>query len=94
VALDIPSTMGRPGLKVKAAQFVTIVYWPNTEWSRVRLIVGMEKRAVEVCTGVAVWYHSGLPVVPMRWVLVRDGGKICSSGASTNQSTNHNQIEV
>jgi hypothetical protein len=30
------------------------------------------ERTVDICTGVAVWYHTGLPVVPIRWVLVRD----------------------
>ncbi len=27
---------------------------------------------MEVATGTAVWYHSGLPPVPIRWVLIRD----------------------
>ena len=27
---------------------------------------------IEVATGTAVWYHSGLPPVAMRWVLIRD----------------------
>jgi len=30
------------------------------------------KRSVDVATGTAVWHSSGLPTVPMRWVLVRD----------------------
>ena len=25
-----------------------------------------------VATGTAVWYHAGIPPVPIRWVLVRD----------------------
>jgi len=29
-------------------------------------------REVEVCTDTAVWYHSGLPAVAVRWVLIRD----------------------
>ena len=29
-------------------------------------------RDVEVCTDTAVWYHSGLPPVTIRWVLIRD----------------------
>ena len=29
-------------------------------------------REVEVCTDTAVWYHTGLPPVPIRWVLIRD----------------------
>jgi hypothetical protein len=27
---------------------------------------------VEVASGTAVWHHTGLPAVPVRWVLVRD----------------------
>ena len=33
---------------------------------------GEGERRIELTTGTAVWRHSGLPVVPMRWVLVRD----------------------
>jgi hypothetical protein len=28
-------------------------------------------RTVEVASTPAVWYHSGLPPVPLRWVLIR-----------------------
>ena len=30
------------------------------------------QRRLEVATGTAVWYHSGLPPVDLRWVLIRD----------------------
>jgi hypothetical protein len=33
---------------------------------------GGERRTLETATGTAVWYHSGLPPVAIRWVLVRD----------------------
>ena len=33
---------------------------------------GGSTREVELASGTAVWYHSGLPVVPIRWVLIRD----------------------
>src|SRR5215204_1548807 len=33
---------------------------------------GGRERAVEVCSATAVWRHAGLPVVPIRWVLLRD----------------------
>jgi hypothetical protein len=33
---------------------------------------GERRRSVEITSGTAVWYHSGLPVVPLRWVLIRD----------------------
>lgn len=33
---------------------------------------GKSDCALEIATGTCVWYHSGLLVVPIRWVLVRD----------------------
>lgn len=30
------------------------------------------ERTVEVMSGTCVWYHTGLPAVPIRWVLIRD----------------------
>ncbi len=33
---------------------------------------GRRTRVVKVATGTAVWYHSGMPVVPLRWVLIVD----------------------
>jgi hypothetical protein len=33
---------------------------------------GEGERLVEVCSATAVWCHAGLPIVPIRWVLVRD----------------------
>lgn len=48
---------------------------------------GQTSYEVEVATGTAVWYHSGMPVVPLRWVLVRDPkGKLEAKGfLSTDQ---------
>ena len=31
-----------------------------------------QQRRLLVATGTAVWYHAGIPPVPIRWVLVRD----------------------
>jgi hypothetical protein len=46
---------------------------PNTAWERVALAwYGRTTRTVELASATAVWYHSGLPVVPLRWVLLRD----------------------
>ena len=33
---------------------------------------GGKDRRVEIVTGTAMWHQSGLPVVPLRWTLVRD----------------------
>lgn len=47
---------------------------PQTQWSTVRVNnwYGGGAREVEVCTDTAVWYHTGLPPVALRWVLIRD----------------------
>jgi hypothetical protein len=46
---------------------------PSTVWARqsVRWYGGV-LREVELASGTAVWYHSAKPVVPLRWVLIRD----------------------
>ena len=33
---------------------------------------GKKQRVLEVSSATAMWYHSGKPVVPLRWVLIRD----------------------
>ncbi len=46
---------------------------PDTVWSRVRVPwYGGAWRWLEVTSDTAVWYHSGLPPVALRWVLIRD----------------------
>ena len=46
----------------------------TTRWQRVTVPgwYGEGERAVEIHSGTAVWRHAGLPVVPIRWVLLRD----------------------
>jgi hypothetical protein len=36
---------------------------------------GEGDRVIAVCSRTAVWYHTGLPPVPIRWVLIRDPEK-------------------
>jgi hypothetical protein len=45
-----------------------------TVWRRVTIPgwYGEGERRVELASDTAVWRHSGMPVVPVRWVLVRD----------------------
>ncbi len=47
---------------------------PATAWTPVVVAdwYGEGARTVEVASDTAVWYHSGLPPVPIRWVLIRD----------------------
>ena len=47
-----------------------------------------------MCSGVGVWYHTGMPVVPLRWVLVRDpsGKRVPQGFLCTDQSVAALQI--
>jgi len=46
---------------------------PSTVWERHTLRwYGGTTREVELASGTAIWYHAGKPVVPLRWVLIRD----------------------
>ena len=46
----------------------------DTTWEKVTVRwYGGTSRQIELASGTAVWYHSGLPIVPIRWVLIRDG---------------------
>ena len=40
---------------------LTVAYW-----------YGGHDRQVEVTSGMAVWYHCGMPPIALRWVLIRD----------------------
>ena len=46
----------------------------KVSWQRCRISLwyGRTNRLVQITSGTAVWYHGGLPPVPIRWVLVRD----------------------
>ena len=66
---------GRPPIKGKRlAKLGQVLLDRSTVWQRhtVTLWYGRTNRIVELATGTAVWYHSGLPPVPIRWLLVRD----------------------
>lgn len=68
-------TMGRPRLKgSRLPNLEQVLASPKTQSLSVTLNrwYGEGERQVEICTGTAVWYHTGLPVVPIRWVLVRE----------------------
>jgi len=45
-----------------------------TTWTRVSVPFwyGETDRIIEVTSGTALWYSTGLPPVPIRWVLIRD----------------------
>jgi hypothetical protein len=69
-----PGTVGRPRLKgARQPTLAARLQDPRTVWQRLTVRwYGGSERTIEVATGTAVWYHSGLPPVALRWVLVRD----------------------
>lgn len=75
VAPRMPGQNGRPRKKgVRRPTLQQVLVDPHTQWTplTVNNWYGGGRRAVEVCTDTAVWYHSGLPPVAVRWVLIRD----------------------
>jgi len=66
---------GRPAVKGKRLPgLAQVLHDAGTVWQRhtVTLWYGRTNRVVEIATGTAVWYRSGSPAVPIRWLLVRD----------------------
>jgi hypothetical protein len=46
---------------------------PDTAWERLAIPwYGGGIAHVDVVTGAAIWYHAGQPIIPLRWVLLRD----------------------
>jgi hypothetical protein len=67
---------GRPRLKGKRLPTLQqVLADPMTQWTTITVPrwYSQQARDIEIVTGCCVWYHSGMPVVPIRWVLVRDG---------------------
>lgn len=66
---------GRPRLKgTRKPTLAAVLKDERTLWTehRVGCWYGGTERVVEVTSETAVWYHTGMPPVPIRWVLVRD----------------------
>jgi hypothetical protein len=67
--------LGRPRLKGERLPNLAVVAEdPSIAWALATVDnwYGSGERTVEVASGTAVWYSTGLPAVPIRWVLVRD----------------------
>jgi hypothetical protein len=73
-----PGTIGRP--RTKGDRLPTLAEMladKATRWQRVTVPgwYGEGDRVVEIFSDTAVWRHAGMPVVPIRWVLLRHPGK-------------------
>jgi hypothetical protein len=67
-------TKGRPALKGKRQPTLAKrLADPAVNWQKLTVAwYGGVMREIEVTTGTALWYHAGLPLVAIRWVLIRD----------------------
>jgi len=90
--------VGRPRKKGKRLPTLEkVLENEQTVWAAltIREWYGEKQRKIELCSDTAVWYHSGMPAVPIRWVLIRDpkkssSHKLCSVPAWTRRW----QVEV
>jgi DDE superfamily endonuclease len=68
-------TRGRPRKKgARLPTLAQVLADPATVWQPLRITgwYGTAERRLDICSQTAVWFHSGLPPVPLRWVLLRD----------------------
>jgi DDE superfamily endonuclease len=69
-----PGTNGRPRVKgERLPQLAQVLKGAQTPWQRIRVRwYNGRRRELDVTSRTAVWYRIGQPVLPIRWVLVRD----------------------
>jgi hypothetical protein len=70
-----PGTAGRPRLKgARLPTLEHILQDSKTTWKKVTIRdwYGEKRRQIEFVSRTAVWYHSGMPPLAIRWILIRD----------------------
>ena len=73
--IRLPGTLGRPRRKgTRLPTLAQVLAAEGTDWQTVHVPgwYGAGERTIEITSATAVWQHGGLPVVPIRWVLIRD----------------------
>ena len=66
---------GRPRKKGKRLPTLEqVAADPHTQWQPMTIPnwYGQRNRTVEIVSDTAVWFHNGMPPLPIRWVLIRD----------------------
>jgi hypothetical protein len=67
-------TIGRPRVVGKRLPSLEqVLQDEETVWQKLTVDwYGQGARSLEICSGTALWYRSGLDPLPIRWVLTRD----------------------
>jgi hypothetical protein len=89
--------VGRPRKKgERLPKLSQVLIDEQTDWETIMIDnwYGRGPTQVEITSDTAVWYHSGMPAVPLRWVLIRDpNGKFETRALlCTDQSATPEQI--
>jgi len=74
-ARPAPGKIGRPRKKGKRLPTLEqTAEDTHTRWKHLRMQewYGEKQRHIEITSKTAVWYHTGQPPLPIRWVIVRD----------------------
>jgi hypothetical protein len=69
------TTVGRPRKKGRRLpKLAEVLQDERTVWQRATVDnwYGQGPTEIEFTSSTAVWYHNGMPAVPIRWVLIRD----------------------
>jgi hypothetical protein len=70
-----PGKIGRPRKKgQRLPTLEKIAEDSHTHWKRLKIQewYGEKQRLIEITSRTAIWYHTGQPPLPIRWVIVRD----------------------
>lgn len=70
-----PGQLGRPRKKgIRLPSLQRRLQDDQQSWQKIVVSqwYGKKQRVLEIASATAVWYHPGKPVVPLRWVLIRD----------------------
>jgi hypothetical protein len=88
---------GRPRLKGKRrATLAALLKDRSTKWRKMKVEnwYGKGEREIDICSEVAVWYHSGKPPVKIRWVLIRDPQEKFAAQALLSTNVEHRAEEI
>lgn len=92
-----PQQQGRPRLKgQRRPTLAQVLADPQTVWMKLEIKdwYGAGKRAVEVCSATAVWYHTGKDPVEIRWVLIRDPRAEFEPQALLSTKLTHTPLQI